>query len=295
MEKHLLLTISKDREASSNLRFIRHFFENLCDIKLTLFYVAARPMDSDYHFVPSALEGDKAKHVPVEQLQSAEAREALTMAKEWIVGAGCTDAKVQTKAVYTRFGTVHDIIQEGHVGKYDAVVLGRRGLSWFGKMMDDSVSHRILWERTDFPVWICRRPDTGLSRNVLLCVDGSDASLRMADHVGFMLTSAPQHTVQLLHVSCDDTTDSDAQTMLGMARQALVENGVPDERIREKMLCAKDPAQTIVQEAKDGHFSVVALGRRGTSEPSAMEKLFPGSVSTKLLRSVEDFALWISK
>lgn len=295
MEKHLLLTISKDRESSSNLRFIRHFFEDLCDIRLTLFYVSPRPMDKPYQFAPSALEGGKAKSVPLEELKSSEAREALEMAKEWIVGAGCTHAKVQTKAVYSRFGTVHDIIQEGHAGKYDAVVLGKRGLSWFGEMIDDSVTHRIMWEQTDFPVWVCRRPETGLSQNVLLCVDGSEPAQRMADHVGFMLTSASRHKVTLLHCKQSGVSDSDSQRFLDQARKVLQDNGVAAGMINDSVIKTSDPAQTIVDEAKRGHYSVVALGRRGASSPSTMEKLFPGSVSGKLLRSVEDFSLWISK
>ncbi|AGW14570.1 adenine nucleotide alpha hydrolase family protein [Megalodesulfovibrio gigas] len=293
MEKHLLLTVSADREASSNLRFIRHFFDALCDLRITLFYVASRPMDQEYHFVPSALETGHQRQVPVEEIKSPEAREALQHAREWLVAEGCGAGKIETKAVYSRFGTVHDIIQEGHAGKYDAVVLGKRCVSWFEELLDDSATNRILQERIDFPVWICRRPETGLSRDVLLCLDGSEASMRMADHVGFMLGSAPRHRVQLLHVRT--RAEDRSAAMFQTAREALLENGVNPQQIHEKVVASDAPAQTILQEARQGHYAVVALGRRSREghggEPTRQGK----SVTQNLLHLIEDFALWISK
>ncbi|MCA1985507.1 MAG: universal stress protein [Desulfovibrio sp.] len=293
MEKHLLLTVSADREASSNLRFIRHFFDALCDLRITLFYVASRPMDQEYHFVPSILERGRPLEVPLEEIKSTEAREALRRARDWLVAEGCGARNIETKAVYSRFGTVLDIIQEGHAGKYDAVVLGKRCVSWFEELLNDSVTHRILWERIDFPVWICRRPDTGFTRDVLLCVDGSDASLRMADHLGFMLGSAPRHRVQLLHVLTQDEDRSAA--MFQSAREALIENGVNAPQIHEKVVASSTPAQAILQEARQGRYAVVALGRRSRESLEREGSRLNKSVTQNLLNLIEDFALWVSK
>ena len=53
------------------------------------------------------------------------------------------------------------------------------------EMVADSVSHRILWESITFPIWICRNTERD-RKNVLVCVDGSEECLRVADHVGYM-------------------------------------------------------------------------------------------------------------
>ncbi|GAB7080077.1 universal stress protein [Megalodesulfovibrio paquesii] len=292
MERHLLLTVSADREAASNVRFIRHFFEDLCRLRITLFYVAARPMDSDYRFVPSILETGKPLETPVEELRSPEARAALQHTQEWLMRQGCPPEHIATKAVFSRFGIVHDIIQEGHAGKYDAVVLGKRCVSWFDTLFDDSVTSRILWERIDFPVWICRRPETGFTRHVLLCLDGSDASLRMADHVGFMCAEVPGQEIHLFHVA---NAAGPREGLFREARQALSENGVHESRIQELAPQGDSPAQAILQQARAGKYAVVALGRRAVSKSDSLPAQSGPSVSENILKSFEDFSLWISK
>ncbi len=292
MEKHLLLTISNDQETSSNLRFIRHFFDDLCDVRLTLFYVAPRP--PDWRSDPAHLAADQQAVAQMEQLKQSSGKKALDKARRWIVQEGCEQTKVHTKIVPSKHGVVSEIIQEAHRGKYDACVLGRRGVSWFGELLEDSVSHKILWEEIDFPVWICRRPETGLTRNVLLATDGSDSSLRMADHVGFMLGGSRKHTVVMYHVIQAGKEGKDPKDIFTETRKALVEGGLQPDLINEEVVETKDVAEAILKRAKSGHFSTVAMGR-AAGAPGAMDRLFPGSVSSSLLRRMEDFALWISK
>ena len=49
------------------------------------------------------------------------------------------------------------------------------------------------------PFWTCRKPDLE-RKNVLLCVDGSEPALRMADHVGFILAQERTQEVTLFVV-----------------------------------------------------------------------------------------------
>lgn len=291
MEKHLLLTISNDQETSFNLRFIRHFFEKLCDVRLTLFYVA--PRAPEWQLDSKDLSPNRQAVAQIDKIKDTAGKRALENAKKWIVAEGCDLAKVHTKVVYSKHGTVNDIIKEAHDGMYDACVLGRRGVSWFGELIENSVSHRILWKEIDFPVWICRRPETGLTRNVLLCVDETESSLRMADHVGFMLEGMRRHKVTMFHVRTPKDT-SDSTALFAQARALLTGAGMDEDLIEEEVVESKNPVEAILEKGKKGHYTAVATGR-AAGEPGTMERLFPGSVSTGLLRGIDDFALWISK
>ncbi|QJT07611.1 universal stress protein [Oceanidesulfovibrio marinus] len=291
MEKHLLLTISNDQEASYNLRFIRHFFEELCDVRLTLFYVV--PRAPEWMLDARDLAPTRQAVAHMDKIKDSSGKRALEHARRWIVESGCRPDKVETKVVYSKHGTVREISKEAHVGLYDACVLGRRGVSWFGELIEDSVSHRILWGEIDFPVWICRRPETGLNRDILLCVDDTDSSMRMADHVGFMLEGMRRHRVTMFHVRTpDDATDPD--TVFDQARSLMVEAGMDADLIGQEVAEARNPVTAILNKGKAGNYTAVATGR-AAGAPGTMERLFPGSVSTGLLRRIDDFALWISK
>ncbi|MCJ7687192.1 MAG: universal stress protein, partial [Desulfobacteraceae bacterium] len=196
MEKHLLVTVSEQQSALHGVRFVGHFFSNKKEIKLTLFYTAPRP---------AAVWGEEQTHESVSQSEQqakqyeAKGRKALEEAKKVLIKLGFKQEQIGTKFQVRQRAKVNEIIQEGEKGFYDAVVLGRRGLSWLEEALDDSVSKGLLEKRCNFPVWICRRPDLE-TKNVLLCLDGSETSYRMADHVGFILGEEKSQEVTLFTV-----------------------------------------------------------------------------------------------
>ena len=295
MEKHLLVTISHGKNAAQCLRFLSGYLTDMAELRLTLFYVAPRSVDwkLDRDMTP-----DEAALDEIETIKRRHGRQTLDEAKQWLVRMREFDpARIETKLAHPSRGTVPEIVEEAHNGLYDAVLLGRRGLSWVEQMFEDSVSHKMLWEDIDFPLWVCRMHQKDFPHRLLLCADGSEESARVADHAGFMLRGEP-HEVTLLHV--DGATDAseacrDADTCFSMAREALLETGFPAERIHEKSITATNAARAVAREAREGGYGAVAVGRRSSHEPSALKLVFPGSTSVSLLRELHDIALWISK
>jgi nucleotide-binding universal stress UspA family protein len=291
LDKHFLLTISDDRSASHNLRFASGFFGDKERIRLTLFYVS--PSVPVTH--PDA--HDVLKQTALEEMTSAElhkGRAWLDEARQWALARGFPEDNVAVKAAPERFGTVRDIVTEGHKGLYDAVIVGRRGLSWFEEYLTRSVSKAILWQRVDFPLWVCRMPESW-RRDVLLCVDGSGECLRMADHVGFVLADAPDHRVTVFHVRRKGV---DAEEIIESVRAAILEHGVAEERIRVKVVGEGDAAAAILEEAHDNGgkgYAAVAVGRRQHAPAGPLGQVFMGSVSLKLQDKAEGFSLWISR
>ena len=293
MQKHFLVTLSDDISASTSLHFVRNFFTGFCDVKLTLFYVV--PLA---HHLPHGGLADPAEATldAIAARKRSKGRKVLEKARDWVIRiANCPATQVDVKLAHSRIGTVREIVREGIEGLYDAVILGRQGSFWFRDVFEDSVSHALLWQEIAFPLWVAR-PMPGPRSGVLLAVDGSDQSLRMADHVGFVLEGERRHEVTLLAVDDGKAfAGGDPQLALDEARLALLGGGMDPARIRQEIVKSANVTKAVTERANNGKYAVVAVGRRAHDDPTTRERLFPSSVSVSLLRGLEDCALWISK
>jgi len=284
MQKHLLVTISDDIKILHGARFVGSFFRNKADVKITLLYVAP---------YAATVGGDKMQrelHNKNKEIYRQRGEASLGVAQKILLGRGFSAEHISSKLMFKQFGTVKDIIREAHAQSYDAVVLGKRGYAVFENIIKDSVSKAIMERDIGFPIWICRRPEED-RKNVLLCVDGSEPSLRMADHVGFVLQSEPEHRVTILHA---DTGERNIDAILNAAKKKLLANGVEQERISLQVIPSTGVVKTIAREVEKKAFAVVAVGRVGVKKGILKEWLV-GSRSMKLLENLDKAVLWVSK
>lgn len=284
MQKHLLITISEDVKLMHGVRFVGSFFKNKSDVKLTLLYVT-----------PSAetINGDKLQRSIDKknmEIYRQRGQKALDVALKMLKELGFPAENISSKLMFKQFGTIKDIIREARTGSYDAVVLGKRGYAVFENVFQDSVTKAIMERDIDFPLWICRQPEEN-RRNVLLCVDGSEPGLRMADHVGFMIESEKDHEVTLFHA---DTGEKDIDKMLKEAKKMLLNNGVEEERIHTQVVSSSGVVKTILRETEKKAYAVVAVGRAGMKK-GLVKGWLVGSRSMKLLENLDKAALWVSK
>jgi len=289
MEKHLLVTVSEQLGTIYSVRFVGGFFSNKKDLELTLLYIEPKPVavweEEDAHDIALQIE-KQAK------LYEEKGHAALEATKKNLLKVGFDHKQIRTKLQIRKFSKVMDIIQQGEKGLYDAVVLGPRGLSWLERAFDESVSKAILDKKVSFPIWLCRKPDVD-RKNVLLCVDGSEPSFRMADHVGFILSGDRTHgvTVFVVAKNAADLKKTEDAVILRI-RETLTRNGYPEDMISTRMVEASDVAKAIRREAEQGRYAVVGMGRTGAGQ-GRLQKLFMGSVSDSLFHQLEGAALWI--
>lgn len=288
MEKHLLLTVSEQKSALHGARFLAGFFGNKDMVKLTLFYTIPRPA--------AVWTGEKTREKVTEQedmvrKSEAKAKKALQEAKSEVIKLGFSEDRILTRLQTRQFSKVKDILEESERGLYDAVVLGKRGLNWFEEAFDGSVTKELLEKRPSCPIWICRRPEPE-RKGVLLCMDGSEGSYRMADHVGFVLGTEQRHSVKIFVVKGRELQDT-PEAIIAKGRELLAKGQVPNVRVSSSAVDASSPARAILREAEEGGYAAVAAARN-EQEKGLMNKMFLGSVTMTLFREIENAALWIS-
>lgn len=288
MEKHLLLTVSEQKSSLQGARFLAGFFSNKDLLKLTLFYTMPRPAEL---WDDEGRPGKTQKQEDAVRKGAAKASEALEVARSEIVKLGFSDGKVLVRLQMRQFGKVKDILEEGERGLYDAIVLGKRGLNWFEEAFDGSVSKELIESRRNCPVWICRRPNPE-RKGVLLCMDGSEASYRAAEHTGLILGSEQPHSVKIFVVK-SRSLEEPPDVIIAKSKEILTKSRVPNVRITASAVEAFTPSKAIVREAEEGGYGAVVVAR-ADKEKSLMHKLVMGSVTMALFREIKNAALWVS-
>ncbi len=289
MQRHLLLTIGQDQTSWYKLDFIADLFPDKTEVLLTLFSVAHNP-GTPPPDPACAGRTPGSVQTPAQTPSCSEADQALLHeARNRLMTKGFSSENLLLKVACSGRGALDEITCEGSGGLYDAAVLGRRGLTWIEELVADSVSSNLLLRRVDFPIWVCRRRTNGES-GVLLCVSDTRHSLRMADHVGFVLGPDSAHPVTILHVGEEAT----APSVLAAAAAELTVNGFPPELVRTKVRQDKNVARAILEEAAEGNYMAVAVGMSPASS-GYLETLFPAHMCFKLLRKMDCPALWVSR
>jgi len=192
---------------------------------------------------------------------------------------------------------------------FDALVLGRRGVSKLEELIMGSVSSTLLEKCRDVPIWIVDGQVD--SRKFLVPVDGSHFTLNAVDHLCYILRGNPYAEITLFHSAamfaqkqdlrtgfcerflprdwCREYCDDEDLYFLA-PRQMLINNGFPPERIhRLETKKGLHPSRQIVRQALIDGFGTIVMGRR---EKEIVKGVF-GSVTEKVLAMSVDNAVWV--
>jgi nucleotide-binding universal stress UspA family protein len=289
MEKHLLVTVSDDPRMFHGLNFLTRFFTAKDSLRLTLLHIAAGAAAvwaEEMNYESLARRDNHARDT------EEKGRKALDEAEKMLLAGGFATSQLHKKLVSGGFSRNKIILHEGEFGLYDAVVLGQRGYDKLRDLLDHSLSLDLLRGAFAFPLWICRLPKFG-RKNVLLAVDGSEPSRRIADHAGFILSDEKNHDITLLRVVSPKAAEPDA-AFFDAYRGLIGHSGFPQTRIQTKTTVAADIARAILAEAEAGQYAAVGLGRTGEGKGAA-KKAFFGSVSNDVFHNLTGAVMWVSQ
>ncbi|MDZ7641169.1 MAG: universal stress protein [Desulfurivibrio sp.] len=233
----------------------------------------------------------------------------LRQAHEFLVKQGVTPERLHSEARICGGGIGEEIFREGRRGNYDAVVLGRRGMTKLEEVLLGSVSQTIFDKCHEIPLWVIDGEIN--SQRFLVPVDNTPCSLLAVDHLAFMLRDHPQAEITLFHSTallaarprpqpeefhrhwepewCREHLQR-PDALFQAPRQILREHGFAEERVGE-LETAKgfEPSRQILRQALMDGYGTIVIGRRG---PETRKGVFRG-VSDRVLLMAEQVAVWV--
>ena len=154
MEKKTLVAIDDSENAMRAVQFIANLFTT--DTKITLFNVVqdtAALCEMNSPELTPYFKSQQSSFCLLEEKKKELVNEALQKAREILLDAGFDEKSITIKSEIKKSGVARDIVKEAQSG-YDAIVLGRRGLSGIKDFFLGSVSQKVFNSAKDVSVLI---------------------------------------------------------------------------------------------------------------------------------------------
>lgn len=208
-------------------------------------------------------------------------------------------AEVKIRIQQLTLGVARDILVEARQ-EYAAVVMTRRGMGLLAGLPVGSVANKLLQKMSFAPIILAAQKAS--SDRVLIAVDGSSDARRAVTFAGEMLGRG--HQIGLIHVirnlpgtdfmmTSTDIRQAKAQMEDAFLKikARLEQSGSRPEDISLKIIDdSGSRAGAILQEAVEGSYDTIILGRKGLSKVSDFSM---GRVSTKIVQMADRHAVWL--
>lgn len=308
MKKKIAVAVDGSVPCNFAVRYAIDMLKRIPDCSCTLIHI--QPLLSQY-LTRDAERKPKAFKALQALMKSHEAasRELLEKVRDQMVRRGLPADRIEVCSLIRNNGVAEDLMDHCRLKSYDALCVGRRGISQLQEMIVGSVTTTLLEHVQLTPVWIV--DGEVADSNILLAADGSPNSLRALDHLCFMLSGDPEAAVQLVHVKprfqelCEiqingDTAaaaqeailDSDRRCIddfYNQAAKVLEKNDISPDRLTIQTIENRlSTAGAVVDAAVKGGFGTIVSGRRGFKKG-----LFTGSVSRKMIQKLKNRAIWL--
>jgi nucleotide-binding universal stress UspA family protein len=308
MQKKILMAIDDSPHSRLAVDYAVRMKKLVAGLGFTLLHI--QPPISHFLLDEAKRSGQAQIELNRAVARNAEASASLLAKyKELMVRAGIAEAAVELLTFPRHLGLAKDILDHAQNGLFDAVLLGRRGISTVQQMFMGSVSAHLIQNSPVIPVWLV---DGNVdSARVLAAVDGSESALRAVDHLAFMLSGNPQVGIRFFHVAprLKDYCEIDFAQRAGDGLEDLLARG--DRRCMDDFFSAAlaklhaagfqesqietqteatflSVGETILKAARDGGFGTIVMGRRGMNR-----SFFGGKVSHYVGQKLSDAALWL--
>ena len=308
MEKKLLIAVDASIYSSNTLYYLERLFAGVDDIHFHLLSViTCNPSETAKEwFDELELMNMLSKEA---QRRYAKANRYLQSAVERLKRNGISPDHVTTEVKISTTSPAAEVLSVARKGYFDALIVGRRGVSKLEEIIMGSVSTSVLEKCHDVPIWIVDGQVD--SRKFLVPVDGSHFTLQALDHLCFILQNNPYAEVTLFHSSaifaqtqelkmdyCPrflesdwcETHKDDKELYFHAPHKMLINSGFSSDRIhRLETKKGMYASRQIVRQALIDDYGTIVMGRRSKE----MKKGVFGSVTEKVLAMGVDTAIWV--
>lgn len=307
MRKKVLISADDSRHSKNAVQYAVQASTFIPDLHYVLFHV--QPMISLF-LRDEALKNIKTK-IELEKLQkknNESAHRLLDEMRNEMVRQGISEDRIEIATRQRKLGLAKDILEYSQENRYDAIVIGRRGLTRLQEMVMESASANIIEHSQVTPVWLVDGNVTGT--RLVVAVDGSEASLRAIDHLSFMFTGMPDARMTLLHVTskardyCEvdfgDEPGDDLEEIVARGDKACIDqfyahalqkfkdSGISDKHIETVTIKGGNTGKAVLKYAEKENCGTLVIGRRGIEKA-----FFMGRVSRHIISRASDCAIWL--
>jgi nucleotide-binding universal stress UspA family protein len=307
MEKKILIVVDGSIHSTHAVEYAVRLSSVVPELTYTLFHI--QPTVSQFFLDEAKTDLEaKAQLKRVTRTNREAGRDLLEKHKARVVRLGISEDRISTDTRPKTLGVAKDILDQAEQGLYDAVLIGRRGLSRVQQTFMGSTAAHLVDHSAVIPVWVVDGQVT--SDKLMIAVDGSEASFRAVDHVAFMLGGNEKVELTLFHVTPTlgdycvvdfNETKEDAGDIVtrgakqcldhfyAQARKTLADAGFRDEQLKLKVVKRiLDVGKAIADEVKKEDYGTLIVGRRGMNNA-----FFMGSVSRHVLHKASGRAVWV--
>ncbi len=299
---HILVCYDGSPTSYKILSYLKELFNNT-EIEITIFKIIPPPSE----FEP--VETDLYKKLQREvQTEGKAKRDYLRAEKELKEIAErlkeAIPAKTYTKVLFKYEDLAESIIDFSRKNMFDAVVVGRRGLSKIATYILGGVTHKLITS-SPIPVWLVR--GESWNKKILVCLDFGETGLKLVDYVSFIFAYHKDVKITFFHVfypfsdlkyfegSIDElielTKNKEYKEFFIKIKSSIIENEMPLERVEFKFKRSfLGPAGEIIKTAKKEDYTTLVIGRRGRGKA---KEFFFGSISQKIISYFEDRTIWV--
>lgn len=239
----------------------------------------------------------------------AERKKAINQfmekAQQMLLDAGFPKESVDIKIKESEKGIARDIVKEAKEG-YLAVIISRSGEGELPEPFLGSNASKVIHKLNLVPVFIAGKRLPG--KKILVALDHSEGAMRAVDFVG-KLMGGYDDMVTLLYAVREgsklrigptykplpkediQTEEQKIQAVFDEAKRRLIDSGFKSDHVTRKVIVGvSSPPRAIVQEAEQGGYSPIVIGRRGLSK---FQEFFMGSVSNQVIQLGVEQAVWV--
>jgi nucleotide-binding universal stress UspA family protein len=308
MQKKILLAVDGSTPARQTVDYAGRMNDLIRGLTVTLLHI--QPPVSRFLQDEAVRSGRAQAELNKVAARNIEAsRGLLANYREMLIRAGVAEAAVELATRPHRQGAAKDILDYAQDGLFDAILVGRRGLSAVQQLFMGSVSAHLIEHSPVIPVWLV--DGDVRSTRVMAAVDGSESALRAVDHMAFMLSGNPEVRFCFFHVTprLKDYCEIDFGAEAGSGLERLIaqgdarcmddffpaalaklrETGFRDDQVETRTdTTLLSVGETILAAAREGGFGAIVMGRRGMNK-----SFFGGKASHSVSHKLSDAALWL--
>jgi nucleotide-binding universal stress UspA family protein len=295
----MLIAIDGSESSMGAVRYISQF-QDPKNTKFTLIHImrdlpeAAEDLKNMPIFEAPPIEAD----VRCTKMKSGIEKKMID-AQEIFLNAGYEKNAIEIKIRKCANGVAKDIITESRKG-YDAVVVGRRGISDSTDNIVGKTAYWIMSGINNLPVAVVG--DKPSPKHVLIGFDGSENSFKAVD-CACLLMPKDGRTAMLCYVGNRPAFSDDVEKvrmeqslqqikdLMHKAANRLVEAGFDPDLVVQEILERKiSRAVEIARTAEIKGYGTIVIGKRGLS---VIRNFLMGHVSLKVLHRAHEMSVWI--